>query len=87
MILLYTLSTWLSPGSNDARLAPVPNPTGLELEPMGVLYELANSVFPLLIVASGAAVIVRFRNSTGDERQQLKWFTYAVAVMTLPSAR
>jgi hypothetical protein len=55
----------------------------LELEPIGVLYELANSVFPLLIVASGAAVIVRFRRSTGDERQQLKWFTYAVAVMTV----
>ena len=83
LIVVYTLSTWLSPESNDVRLAPVPNPTGLELEPIGVLYELANSVFPLLIVASGAAVIVRFRRSTGDERQQLKWFTYAVAVMTV----
>ena len=83
LVVVYTFSAWLSPESNDVRLAPVSNPTGLELEPMGVLYELANSVFPLLIVASGAAVIVRFRRSTGDERQQLKWFTYAVMVMTV----
>jgi hypothetical protein len=83
LILLYTLSSWLSPESNDIRLRSVPNPTGLELESMGVLYELVNSVFPLLIVASGAAVIARFRRSRGDERQQLKWFTYAVTVMTV----
>ena len=83
LILVYTVSSWLSPESNDARLGSVSNPTGLEFGPVGVLYELVNSVFPLLIVASGAAVIVRFRRSRGDERQQLKWFTYAVTVMTV----
>jgi hypothetical protein len=83
LILLYTPSSWLSPESNDIRLTSVPNPTGLEFGSMGVLYELINSIFPLLIVASGAAVIVRFRRSRGDERQQLKWFTYAVTVMTI----
>jgi hypothetical protein len=83
LILVYTVSSWLSPESNDVRLGSVSNPTGLEFGPVGVLYELVNSVFPLLIVASGAAVIVRFRRSRGDERQQLKWFTYAVTVMTV----
>ena len=48
---------------------------------MGLLYEIFNYTFPLLVVASGAAVIVRFRQSRGDERQQLKWFAYAVGVM------
>jgi hypothetical protein len=38
--------------------------------------------FPLLLmcgVASIIALMVRFRRAVGDERQQLKWFTYAAA--------
>jgi hypothetical protein len=80
-IVLSTLSSWLSPKTNDLRLTSVRNPLGLEFENMGLLYELVNSTFLLLLVASGTAVIVRFRRSRGDERQQLKWFAYAVAVM------
>jgi hypothetical protein len=83
LIVLYTPASWLSPETDDNRLASVSNPAGLEFESMEMLYELINSVFPLLIVACGAAVIVRFRRSRGDERQQLKWFTYAVTVMTV----
>jgi hypothetical protein len=80
-VVLFTMASWLSPETNDLRLAAVSNPLGLESEIMGLLYELFNYAFPLLIVASGTAVIVRFRRSRGDERQQLKWFAYAVAVM------
>jgi hypothetical protein len=80
-IVLFTLASWLSPETNDLRLTSVRNPLGLESEILGLLYELFNYTFPLLIVASGAAVIVRFRRSRGDERQQLKWFAYAVGVM------
>jgi hypothetical protein len=80
-LALFTLTAWLSPETNDFRLASVHNPLGLESEIMGLLYEIFNFTFPLLIVVSGAAVIVRFRRSRGDERQQLKWFAYAVGVM------
>jgi hypothetical protein len=82
-VVLYTLSSWLSPETNDLRLTSVRHPLGLDSEVMSLLYELVNSTFPLLLVASGTAAIVRFRRSRGDERQQLKWFAYAVAVMVV----
>jgi signal transduction histidine kinase len=39
--------------------------------------------FPLTLVLSAVSVVVRFRRSSGDERQQLKWF---VAAATLVAA-
>ena len=82
-IVLFTIAAWLSPMSLDLRLTSVANPLGLKLESALRLVEAFYLVLPLLIVTSGTAVIVRFRGSRGEERQQLKWFAYAVAVMTL----
>ncbi len=79
----FTVVIWLSPVSNDTRLAFVRNPLGLEIEIINLLVELVYLTIPLLLVAGAAAVIVRFRRSRGDERQQLKWFAYAVAVMVV----
>ncbi len=54
--------------------------------PQWVLNLIVDAVaFPLMLVAGLAAVIslfVRFRRARGDERQQIKWFTYA-ATLTL----
>jgi hypothetical protein len=77
----FTLVVWLSPVSADTRLAFVRNPLGLQVEIMNLLVELLYLTIPLLVVAGGTAVILRFRRSRGDERQQLKWFAYSVAVM------
>jgi hypothetical protein len=77
----FTVVILLSPASNDTRLAFVRNPLGLEIEIIDLLLELVYVTIPLLLVAGAAAVIVRFRRSRGEERQQLKWFAYAVAVM------
>jgi hypothetical protein len=81
-IAFFTLVIWLSPESFDLRLGSVRNPLGLEIGIMVLLLqEVVPLTFPLLVVVSGTAVIVRFRRSRGDERQQLKWFAYAVVVM------
>jgi hypothetical protein len=81
-IAFFTLVIWLSPESFDLRLGSVRNPLELEVGIMGLLLqEVVPLTFPLLVVVSGTAVIVRFRRSRGDERQQLKWFAYAVVVM------
>jgi len=79
----FTVVILLSPSSNDTRLAFVRNPFGLEIELIDLLLELVYLTIPLLLVAGAAAVIVRFRRSRGDERQQLKWFAYAVGVMVV----
>jgi hypothetical protein len=80
---VFTLVVWLSPVLPDTRLAFVNNPLGLKIDSLSVLLELLYFTIPLLLVAGGMAVIVRFRRSSGDERQQLKWFAYAVGVMVV----
>ena len=40
---------------------------------------MAGVAVPFLILAVLASVVLRFRRSRGEERQQLKWFTFVVA--------
>jgi hypothetical protein len=80
-VALFTLASWLAPVSIDVRLPAVRNPLGLDTV-VGVLFtEAVYFAVPPLIAACGAAVISRFRRSRGNERQQLKWFAYAVGIM------
>jgi hypothetical protein len=77
-IAFFTLVIWLSPASIDLRLPFARNPLGLELEFMRLLLEVLQLTFPLLVVAGGDRAFPQIK---GGERQQLKWFAYAVAVM------
>jgi hypothetical protein len=79
---LYLTALLLTPGQIPLGLRVNPdNPLGVEpaeglLRLIQTLVELA---VPVLILAVLASVVVRFRRARGEERQQLKWFTFVLA--------
>jgi hypothetical protein len=76
------------PGPLDAEIPKLPaNPLGVGAVG-GVsdrLASIANALAVSLLLATAASVVVRFRRSRGDERQQLKWMALAVVILTLAS--
>ena len=78
---VYAASAALAPGGLPDY--PFENPVGLESA--DVLRTLADAslfilIAPLMIV-SAASLFARLRRSSGTERQQLKWFAYAAALL------
>ncbi|HEV2744827.1 MAG TPA: hypothetical protein VGV91_16845 [Rubrobacter sp.] len=72
----------LSPGAYLGSLGPIRNPLGIE-GLTGIYKAVFFTMAPLLIVAAVLSVFVRLRRSVGIERQQLKWFAYAVAAFAV----
>jgi hypothetical protein len=75
------------PGDDEA--AGIPNPLGVEglVEGSGSLSTVFGVLVPtswtILSIAAAASLVVRFGRSRGDERQQLKWFVYALVICVL----
>ena len=66
LVLPVAITTW--PIRGAGLLA------GAESPPLQIVGFL---MFPVLAVASIGSIVLRFRRSTGRDRQQLKWFTFA----------
>jgi hypothetical protein len=88
-ILLDAASFALVPGplieSDTHGLAPVQNPFGVgsAVRFLNLVGIVLNPLLAVLVVAPIAALFLRFWRSTGEERQQIKWVIYAVAVLTV----
>jgi hypothetical protein len=79
---LFTFLYALAPGE-AVQGSGIQNPLGVEaLRPFVETFEAVVLVcYIALILAAAGSLVVRFFRSVGEERQQLKWFTYAAAML------
>jgi hypothetical protein len=88
-LVFWVLSKAFLPG----RLVETPgiaiaNPFGIEAarELLVLVGTISFVLMPLCFVASAGSMIIRFRRSRGIERQQLKWFVSAAALLAVTFA-
>jgi hypothetical protein len=88
-LVFWVLSKAFLPG----RLVETPgiaiaNPFGIEAarEVLVLVGTISFVLMPLCFVASAGSMIARFRRSRGIERQQLKWFVSAAALLAVTFA-
>jgi len=81
-LLLFTLFYAFAPVEAIQR-SGIQNPLGVEaLRPfLKTLETVVLWWFIALILAAAGSLVVRFLRSVGEERQQLKWITYAAAIL------
>jgi hypothetical protein len=81
VIVLGSAGTALKPG-RPPDLGGAPNPFGLEEHAwVAVAMETTLALLPLCFLASALGLVLRFRRSVGEEREQIKWMAFAGAVV------
>jgi hypothetical protein len=80
-MVLLSAAILLDPGPLQS-LEEVRNPFGLEEHPWvtDAAY-IALPLLPLCILASALSLVLRYRRSRGEERQQIKWIAFAASVV------
>jgi hypothetical protein len=83
VIFLLTFGIMLAPGPLN-NLAGVRNPFGIE----GAEWLTAGAyvllpLLPLCMLASALSLVLRYRRSGGEERQQIKWIAFAASVVVV----
>jgi hypothetical protein len=79
--LAVFVGTAFAPGRLEEY--PIQNPLGVEgalKVPVQVIGGLGFALMLVGMLAAAASLVIRFRRSRGDERQQLKWVTAAAAL-------
>ncbi len=78
--VFITAGTVIRPSGDETR--GIPNPLGVEGHMFPAAFEVVvPALWCLLAIVSSVSLLLRFRRSVGEERQQIKWVAYAVALM------
>jgi hypothetical protein len=83
LIVVGSVSFAVDPGPLPG-LGGVSNPFGVEGAPWAALvWPVVIALLPLCILASVLSLVLRFRRSRGEERQQIKWMAFAASLVGL----
>jgi hypothetical protein len=83
LLALGMVALAFTPGPVSEEGPPVPNPAGVEgaSDAIALVENVAISLLMVIMVASVMSVVVRMGRSRGEERQQIKWFVFAIVLL------
>src|SRR5215217_1378651 len=83
VIVLESVAVFLTPGPLE-DLGKARNPFGLEGLPwVGDAGDVVLALLPLCMLASAVSLVLRYRRSGGEVRQQIKWIAFAASFVCL----